>query len=268
MKTILNLKWYILIAITAFLFTSCLSDSDNYIEGSGTGYITSYDGQKYIAMDFGYLSADGLQNLEMGKYYYLRFSTKSLMSPTNIYQGQVLNVYNNGKPMDVFSLRTEKVTENGIPTYSLHIISGSDDKKMADGWTIELLAKPESKKELVPHFYYDVENQIDQNGNNVLNEKNKVIIDIRFTESDKEFDKENYYKVQRVVAKLGDLRNRFEADFSKSKPNNDSKKTAMVSIQFRCIVQDGSSEDKTKPQYIGSWDINNRNHMYMTFVEK
>lgn len=266
MRTILNIKWYILGIFATLMFTSCLSDSDSFVQGTGTGYVTTSEGSKYLAFPFGYFSANGVQNLQTGSYYLVDYRIEDLNPVKNVYPGQILSIYKN-KPLEESYLKVEEVpAEDAVSVRGITPMDRTNGRELADGWTFYFLPKEGAKKVLEAYFYYDVENQIDKDDKDVSTESNKVIIDVKFEESSQELDATELGKLQIVVAKFGELRNTFEADFSESKPDNDGNKFANVAIQFRFDGQDG---DKAQTKYVGGWDSKDPyNYYHMTFTEE
>lgn len=265
MKTILNFKWYILGILSLSIFTSCISDGDNEIYiGEDLAYITTVDGKKYAAISYGYLSASSVQNMTPGQYYLIGYKISDYVLG-GVNQGEIVNIIG-GKPLDQSYLNISSVYTEGVDVAGIQIGHWSPLDHYADGWSVYFQAQKEGKNKLVPYFYYDAENQIDEDGKDVSQESNKVIIDVRFIESDEEFESNNP-ETQITVANLRDLRYEYTPDFSNAQTDEERGKFVNVTLKFRYNKAAIGNNDAAV-SYLGSWDTTSRDCYYMIFTEE
>lgn len=262
MKTIFNLKWSILSLFSLCLLTSCLSDSDNeFVIGDDLAYITSMNGTKCAAIShYGYIASSAISNLPTGEYYLIDYK---LTNPAfGVNQGEVLG--HSKDPLEVSSLTTTDPEIDDMSILGMQIRSAYPDRHFADGWLFYFESPSSAKNQSKAYFYYDRDNQIDKNGNDVLQD-NKIIIDVYFDAAGAEFAP-NSSKLQKVVADLSSLRYEYEPDFSKGGSDKDGNKYVNVGLQFRYSKVNNNS-DEAEITYLGAWDSNSSDY-YMLFEDK
>lgn len=244
---------FITAVISASIFTSCLDNDDNNIEcPNDIAYITYHDSVKCAATSCGYVTSPEIKNLKLDECYILGYEiTKP--SINNIYTAE--RVYNiSEKPLKQTCIQTGAPSaRDSFAVSDLKVPFFSPTEYLGDRCMFTYSIPYSNNLSLTPHIYFDPNNQIDKDGNNIKG-KNKIIVDIYFSKNDSTSGNNNYR--QSFIGNMKDLRNFiFTSEYSNeiSTYENGGRYIAvMVQFRYHKFVY----PNKSVISYIGNWDKN------------
>lgn len=252
MKTI-SIKLICFIFSAVFLLSSCLGDGDGYVEiTKDFAYIHNEKGLQYAYTSSGYpIYHDEINKLKAGECYTLSYKISGSVNSNGLYVADNVVVDEDG-PFNKYMMRAIKpYSDIDLDTQndSIHVTSFEPQYRSSskipynDNWLFQYSAKNRKGDHVRPYFYFDENNQVDENGDEIGWDQGKIIIDVRFINIEATGEgsdmNQNYYS----VCDFSNLRNR-TVDFKGDNYVN-------VYIKFRYYAYDGSNE--LKPYYKGSW---------------
>jgi hypothetical protein len=255
--------------IITLLLPSCIDANDSNISivsDKDFVYITSLNNVLCATTSCGYVTCPQIKELKLNECYFISYQLDG-KKENNIYlANEFANISEGPIPQGAFSI--DKVpTQASWPVKDLKISQFVPTKYKGDRWLLSYSFSSNSKKEIIPSFYYDSSKQIDKDGRNIMKD-NKIVIDVHFKESNLNIKTNERINGQySVVADLERLREIYSADYDRASTGDDGKKQIPVLIQFRFYKD--LTDGKTEVSYAGTWDagLNNKAY-YMVFIQK
>ncbi len=245
-----------------FLLSSCLGDQSESIEsGKDLAYITTFNNTKCAATNCGYITSTEIQAMALGECYLVGYSI-STPAVNGIYTpDRVINVSVTPLPQSPLREGTPlSEQENNFAVDNLTIPFFYPTRYMGDRWIFKYAATLNSNEKLIPRYYYDANNQVDKNGDNIKN-KNMVVIDVYFEKVITTNQPTSGMNEYLTIANLESLRNLYMPDFSQG-TSTSTGKNVDVQILFRYHMNKGAGVP-SEISYVGNWETYSR--VYMTF---
>ncbi|MDR3058298.1 MAG: hypothetical protein LBU84_09190 [Prevotella sp.] len=255
----------------AFLFSSCLGDSDNKIEiGSDYAFITTMgstytqvaavSGRGYGPM---YLTSVEIAKLQPGECYLLGYRiTNTSSGSTGYYTAEDIGAVPVKLNQTTGSYTAPTRTDDFAPTafsiayYDFGLLNANYSSFFGDRWICGIRTPLGEKDEVYAHFYYDLANQKEE-VNGVMTDigENKIIIDVRF-ERQKYGDGAETNKEVACVGNLSQIKSYFQSQSGKY--NDKGEKNVLIPIKFRYnkTVTEGG-QDVVKETLEGTWNVDN-----------
>ena len=254
----------------AFLFSSCLGDSDNKIEiesdyafittmGSAYTTVAAVTGRGYGAR---YIQSPWINQSQTEECYVLGYRLTDLNSSTSGYYtaedfgpvpvklNQTRGTYTAPSKQDDFAPTSFRILYYDLgQLYNYNSFFG-------DRWIWGVTTKLGEKDEVYAHFYYDPTNQKEE-ANGVMTDigENKIIIDVRF-ERQKYGDGTETNKEVACVGNLSDIKRYFQNQSGKF--DYKGEKSVYIPIKFRYnkTVTEGG-QDVVRQTIDGTWSTDN-----------
>ena len=228
------------------LMTSCLGSGDSSYQADGVfAYITYVNNRKCASTNIGNVATRdgaGMSSLAEGQCYFISFKITNVdVNSNGVYEAEYINVLNDGYPVDQNRLAMGKPyydIDESMQQDSIHITSMGVEAYYptatvyGDCWMFKY-SVPSVKEgdDIVAHFYYDFDNQVDENGKSISIGDNKAVIDVRFIKRAGSGSGSERTKDFRYIGGFENLRSLITA----SNPKYDSDGYARVAIKFRYV---------------------------------
>lgn len=266
----------------AFLFSSCLGDSDNKIEiGSDYAFITTM-GSAYTTVaavsggGYGpmYLSSEQISRLQTEECYVLGYRITNTSSNTSGYYtaedigatpvklNQTRGAYTAPSRQDDFA-----PTSFRILYYDLGLLNANYSSFFGDRWIWAVRSSLGEKDEVYAHFYYDPANQREE-VNGVMTDigENKIIIDVRF-ERQKYGDGAETNKEVACVGNLSDIKRYFQNQSGKFDYKGEKNIVVPIKFRYNKTVTEGG-QDVVKETIDGTWSTDNSGQYVFRYAKE
>jgi len=230
------------VSFAALLMTSCLGDGDSsYQSDRSFAYITSEPGYKVASTNVGFIrtqDSDGMSNLQENKCYFISFKITSTQSSSGVYPAEYINILDEG-PITQSSLYIaepysymDEDPNDTIQVNSLELMDYYPAKEVfGDRWLFKYAAPNRKDDDNVKaYFYFDENNQVNEKGEAIGFDENKIVIDVRFTKIEGSGSGTTKTKDYTSVGNLSSLRS------SVYIPNYNEYGNAMVAVKFRYVI--------------------------------
>jgi len=249
------------------LLASCVKNEDYTVTSERDfAYVTTVNDIKCAATSNGYITGPEVKTLDQNECYFVSYELGGA-DQNQIYNTTLFsNLSMTPIPQTAIKVMTPPAT-TPVATTELNVVLFSATDYVDDRWLFTYTTAEETVLNTVVNFYYDANNQIDEEGNDVTHE-NKIIIDVQLVEGQEDAE-EATDKALYAVGSLEQLRAIYPADFSASTSYSDGKKRANVLVQFR-FKKHNVSTNVDETTYLGTWDIDSisgEKVYYMTFVK-
>lgn len=182
------LKFIFGASFATLLLSSCLGDSDNSFRKENDFCFITDDNYTVVAAPFStggvHITSSQIRGLDLGKCYFISYEIKS---SSGNYNG-VANAENvslsSTDPIPQFQLQEMQVPPGGTDSVAVNTFGVSafrPDQFQGDRWLFGTGAAMKTDGKIDAQFYYDPQNQIDSDGTTITSDKNRVVIDVRFS---------------------------------------------------------------------------------------
>ncbi|WP_165023054.1 hypothetical protein [Dysgonomonas sp. ZJ279] len=245
---------------TALLLSSCLGDGESTSKQENVfAYMSTGDtGQTIASTPIGQMTSASMSDFTVGRCYFVNYEINLSNNSNGIYTAEYIRPTNsNGQAISESKFRTIPVpaaTDDAIVAKGIGIPFFHGTDYYGDNWlfSYSFSVKPDDIVEA--EFYYDSTNQIDEDGTEIKNTEDKVIIDIRFKKTYSQAGEATTIpKTFTSVTKLSVLRGSFP------RPNNPSPIVqgdyTLIPIKFRYWEPASKAGDPDKLRYVGTWEL-------------